>query len=79
MILYLSGVNEDNYDTMRYILNDSDIRKQHGENVTILAWIHSHVESNHCDFLSSIDVHNQRALLNSFPHMQAIVVLHSLM
>ena len=70
----ISGVNNDGYDTMRFILYDSDIWKNYGENTTILAWIHSHVETNKCDFLSSVDVHNQRALEHSFPHIQAIVV-----
>ena len=68
------GVNQDRYDTMRWILFNSDIAKNHGQNATILAWIHTHVESNQCDFLSSIDVHNQRVLERSFPHIKAIVV-----
>ena len=70
----ISGVNNDGDDTMRFILYDSDISKDYGENTTILAWIHSHVETNQCDFLSSVDVHNQRVLEKSFPHIQAIVV-----
>ena len=70
----IAGVNEDQYDTLRFILYDSDVKKLHGQNATILAWIHTHVESNHCDFLSSIDVHNQRVLEQNFPHIQAIVV-----
>ena len=59
---------------MRFILYDSDVGKNYGENATVLAWIHSHVETNECNFLSSIDVHNHRILEQSFPHIQAIVV-----
>ena len=70
----ISGVNNDGYDTMRFILFESDVGKNYGENATVLAWIHSHVETNECNFLSSIDVHNQRALEQSLPHIQAIVV-----
>ena len=73
-IYMISGVNNAGYDTLRFILYKSDMWKRYGENTTILAWIHSHVETNQCDFLSSVDVHNQRVLEKSFPHIQAIVV-----
>ena len=48
--------------------------QNHPEGKTILAWIHSHVGGNKCDFLSSIDIHNHRTLEKTFGKMQSIVV-----
>ena len=48
--------------------------QNHPDGKTILAWIHSHVGGNRCDFLSSIDVHNHRILEKTFGSIQSIVV-----
>ena len=68
----ISGI--ENYDTLAWIMEKSETAKTHFGNTTILAWIHSHVNGNQCDFLSSIDVHNQRTLELTFGHIQCMVV-----
>ena len=68
----ISGI--ENYDTLAWIMEKSETAKTHLGNTTILAWIHSHVNGNQCNFLSSIDVHNQRTLELTFGHIQCMVV-----
>ena len=48
--------------------------KKYPEQVTIMAWIHSHIHPNKSNFMSSIDVHSHRGLEVHFNNVQTIII-----
>ena len=62
------------YDSVQWILQNSETAKIHQEKTAILAWLHTHVSGNQCNFLSSLDVHNHKALESTFDQILTIVV-----
>ena len=65
------GIDEYN-DTVQWITNKSDTYSEYG-NVTIIAWIHSHVQCHYTGF-SSVDVHKQWALEKNFKNVFGLVI-----
>ena len=59
---------------MEWIMKNSDTAKNHPGEITILAWLHTHVSGNTCNILSSIDVHTHKGLESTFAQIVTIVV-----
>ena len=62
------------YNSIEWILENSETAKRHKNKTTILAWLHTHVSGNQCNFLSSVDVHNHKTLESTFEQILTIVV-----
>ena len=61
-------------DSMKFIMEQSETAHKHGQNTKIMAWIHSHVQPNESNFMSSVDVHMHRGLEGYFGDVQTIIV-----
>ena len=59
-------------DTCAWIVNNSPMKKKYGSKLSIVAWVHSHVEKVECCF-SSIDLHTQLTLSQIFPDILGLV------
>ena len=61
------------YNSIEWILENSETAKRH-KKTTILAWLHTHVSGNQCNFLSSVDVHMHKSMESTFEQILTIVV-----
>ena len=54
------------YNSIEWILENSETAKRHKNKTTILAWLHTHVSGNQCNFLSSVDVHMHKSMESTY-------------
>ena len=61
-------------ESTTFIMEQSQTAQKHGQQTKIMAWIHSHIQPNESNFMSSIDVHMHRGLEGYFGDVQTIIV-----
>ena len=70
-MIYSIGIDE--YpDSVQWMLNKSNTYLENG-NVTVVGWIHSHVQGVHAGF-SSIDVHTQWAYEKEYKNVFGLII-----
>ena len=61
-------------ESTTFIMEHSHTAHNHGKKTKIMAWIHSHIQPNESNFMSSVDVHMHRGLEGYFGDVQTIIV-----
>ena len=69
-----SGI--DGFDSIQWALTFSKTATEYGERVKFLAWVHTHVQGCLVGF-SSVDLHSQFALEQTFGNVVGIVMRHA--
>ena len=59
-------------NTSAWILNDSPMKEKYGSKLSVVAWVHSHVQGLQCSF-SATDVHTQFTWSKSYPDILGLV------
>ena len=59
-------------ETRTWILNNSPMKEKYGSKLSVVAWVHSHVQDLRCSF-SATDVHTQFTWSKSYPDMLGFV------
>ena len=60
-------------NTRHWIAHNSPMKKKHPTNISVVAWVHSHVQGVRC-FFTGTDVHTQFTWTKFYPDILGLVV-----